>query len=154
MDGSTSHGSSTTHTTAELTHKRGRSRAERTRKRPSTVENPTVNLNSQGQVIGPHYTEFITFLGTIARTPTIVPLNYDDWRSVPMYYKEEAWKEIEEKLEQKLDEQPPDLRNDKSVQDDVFLQVMGPERNGRVRGAGKAIAPSHVGLARSNVMKT
>ncbi|KAJ4950116.1 hypothetical protein NE237_026948 [Protea cynaroides] len=60
---------------------------------------------------------------------------------------------IEEKLEQKLDEQPPDLRNDKSVQDDVFLQVMGPERNGRVRGAGKAIAPSNVGLAQSNVQK-
>ncbi|KAJ4977909.1 hypothetical protein NE237_008689 [Protea cynaroides] len=58
-----------------------------------------------------------------------------------------------EKLEQKLDEQPPNLRNDKSVQDDVFLQVMGPERNGRVRGAGKAVAPSDVGLARSNVQK-
>ncbi|KAJ4949965.1 hypothetical protein NE237_026797 [Protea cynaroides] len=104
MDGSTSHGSSTSQTTAELTHKRGRTRAERTRKRPSIVEIPTINLNSQG-------------------------------RSVPMYYKEEAWKEIEKKLEQKSDEQPPDLRNDKSVQDDVFLQVMGPERNGRVRGA-------------------
>ena len=52
-----------------------------------------------------------------------------------------------------MDEQPPDLRNDKSVQDDVFLQVMGPERNGRVRGAGKAVAPSDVGLARSNVQK-
>ncbi|KAJ4954383.1 hypothetical protein NE237_011166 [Protea cynaroides] len=153
MDGSTSHGSSTSHTTAELTHKRGRTRAERTRKRPSTVDIPTINLNSLGQVIGPHYTEFITFLGTIARTPTIVPLNYDDWRSVPMYYKEEAWKEIEEKLEQKLDEQPPDLRNDKSVQDDVFLQIMGPERNGCVLGAGKAIAPSNVGLAQSNVQK-
>ncbi|KAJ4970088.1 hypothetical protein NE237_003187 [Protea cynaroides] len=60
---------------------------------------------------------------------------------------------VAEKLEQKLDEQPPDLRNDKSVQDDVFLQVMGPERNGRVRGAGKAVAPSDVGLARSNVQK-
>ncbi|KAJ4975515.1 hypothetical protein NE237_000621 [Protea cynaroides] len=99
MDGSTSHGSSTSQTTAELTHKRGCTRAERTRKRPSTVEIPTINLNSQGQVIGPHYTEFITFLGTIARTPTIVPLNYDDWRSVPMYYKEEAWKEMEAKSE-------------------------------------------------------
>ncbi|KAJ4960921.1 hypothetical protein NE237_020831 [Protea cynaroides] len=30
---------------------------------------------------------------------------------------------------------------------------MGPERNGRVRGAGKAVAPSDVGLARSNVQK-
>ncbi|KAJ4955316.1 hypothetical protein NE237_012099 [Protea cynaroides] len=55
-----------------------------------------------------------------------------------------------EKLEQKLDEQPPDLRNDKFVQDDVFLQVMGPKRNGRVRGAGRAIAPSDVGLVRTN----
>ncbi|KAJ4970089.1 hypothetical protein NE237_003188 [Protea cynaroides] len=30
---------------------------------------------------------------------------------------------------------------------------MGPERNGRVRGASKAVAPSDIGLARSNVQK-
>ncbi|KAJ4957922.1 hypothetical protein NE237_025033 [Protea cynaroides] len=95
MDGIISHGSSTSHIAAEPMHKRGCTRAERTRKRPKTVEIPTVNINSKGQVIGPHYAEFITFLGTIARTPTIVPLNHDNWRSVPMYYKEEAMKEIE-----------------------------------------------------------
>ncbi|KAJ4974704.1 hypothetical protein NE237_007878 [Protea cynaroides] len=30
---------------------------------------------------------------------------------------------------------------------------MGPERNGRVRGVGRGIAPTDVGLARSNVQK-
>ncbi|KAJ4975670.1 hypothetical protein NE237_000776 [Protea cynaroides] len=58
--------------------------------------------------------------------------------------------EVMEKLEQKLDEQPPDSRNDKSVQDDVYMQVMGPERNGRVWGVGRVVAPSDVGLARTD----
>ncbi|KAJ4975777.1 hypothetical protein NE237_000883 [Protea cynaroides] len=106
----------------------------------------TVNVIDKGQVIGIHYVELETFLGTIARKPTILPLNVDDWMNVSAYYKELAWTQITEKLEEKLDEQPPELRDGKTVQDDVFLEVMGPESRGRVPGAGKGVSPRDYAL--------
>ncbi|KAJ4962900.1 hypothetical protein NE237_022839 [Protea cynaroides] len=95
MDGNTSHEPSTSHTVAEPTCKRERTRVVRTNHRPTIVEISTVNVNHLGQVFGPHSTEFSTFLGTIARTLTTLSLNFDDWRLVPRYYKEETLIEIE-----------------------------------------------------------
>ncbi|KAJ4951585.1 hypothetical protein NE237_028417 [Protea cynaroides] len=287
--GSTSHGPSTSQTSTEPRRKRGCTRAIRTNNRSGADQILTVNVNHLGQVFGPHRTELSTYLGTLARNPTRIPLNFDDWRKVPINYKEQAWNsvlekfnfdgngkrqilkmlghtwrdykwdlrkrtierfpnlkdaprpispieipedqwkslidrwtshewmakaqknkqcrekqnlphtagrtsfpqvsylmsnemldgrepsrlelfkkthkrkdgscevqaamEVIEKLEEKLDEQPPQLRDNKSVQDDIFVQVMGPESRNHVCGTGRGVSPCDLGLTQRNLQK-
>ncbi|KAJ4971533.1 hypothetical protein NE237_004632 [Protea cynaroides] len=52
----------------------------------------------------------------------------------------------EDKLEDKLNKQPPKLKDNKSVQDDIFVQVMILESRGHVCSAGIGGTPSGLGL--------
>ncbi|KAJ4970984.1 hypothetical protein NE237_004083 [Protea cynaroides] len=152
MEGSTSHGPSTSQTSIELRHRRGHIEALRTNRREDPNQIPTVNVNHHGQVFGLHLIKLLTFLGSLARTLDTIPLNFDDWRKVPIYYKELAWKDIlVGKVGGELDEQLADLRDDTSVQNEIFVQVMGPELHGRIHSAGVGVSPRYLGLTQRNL---
>ncbi|KAL2933365.1 Phosphomethylpyrimidine synthase [Bienertia sinuspersici] len=51
-------------------------------------ERPVMILNSHGQPIGPTkklVSEYSLFLGTLARNPEFLPLNYCDWHNIPYH---------------------------------------------------------------------
>ncbi|XP_043720971.1 uncharacterized protein LOC122668476 [Telopea speciosissima] len=45
-------------------------------------------------IVGDYGAEFFTFCGTLARSPTLLPLDYHDWRVILKHYKEDTWNRI------------------------------------------------------------
>ncbi|KAL2900070.1 Threonine--tRNA ligase [Bienertia sinuspersici] len=63
-------------------------------------ERPVIILNSYGQPVGPTkklVSEYSLFLGTLARNPEYLPLNYCDWPSVPDNAKDQVWDYVQRK---------------------------------------------------------
>ncbi|KAL2933484.1 Ubiquitin-like modifier-activating enzyme ATG7 [Bienertia sinuspersici] len=61
-------------------------------------ERPLLILNSYGQPIGPTkqlLSEYSLFLGTLARNPEFLPLNYCDWPSIPDHDKDKVWEYVQ-----------------------------------------------------------
>ncbi|CAE5960370.1 unnamed protein product [Arabidopsis arenosa] len=55
-----------------------------------------VDFNRRGQVIKDSGGLFGSWLGSLSNDLNILPINYTDWRTVPNYRKEMAWKVIQE----------------------------------------------------------
>ncbi|KAL2941264.1 hypothetical protein RDABS01_029614 [Bienertia sinuspersici] len=63
-------------------------------------ERPVIILNSYGQPVGPTkklVSEYSLFLGTLARNPEYLLLNYCDWPSVPDNAKDQVWDYVQRK---------------------------------------------------------
>ncbi|KAL2900970.1 Solute carrier family 12 member 7 [Bienertia sinuspersici] len=61
-------------------------------------ERPVMILNSHGQPIGPTkklVSEYSLFLGTLARNPEFLPLNYCDWPNIPDHDKDKVWEYVQ-----------------------------------------------------------
>ncbi|KAG7542393.1 Transposase-associated domain [Arabidopsis thaliana x Arabidopsis arenosa] len=57
-----------------------------------------VDFNRRGQVIKDSGGLFGSWLGSLSNDLNILPINYTDWRKVPNYRKEMAWKVIQKKF--------------------------------------------------------
>ncbi|KAL2934154.1 Transcription initiation factor IIB [Bienertia sinuspersici] len=71
-------------------------------------ERPLLILNSYGQPIGPTkqlLSEYSLFLGTLARNPEFLPLNYCDWPSIPDHDKDKVWEYVQT-YEERLKKRP------------------------------------------------
>ncbi|XP_043696747.1 uncharacterized protein LOC122647391 [Telopea speciosissima] len=240
--------------------KRGHTRAFHVYNRPST-DKKDMRINDFDVIVGDYGAEFATFCGTLARTPTLLPLDYHDWRLIPKHYKEDTWDRIKEKynvsdsaqhvvlmrighswrdykgelkkmteekypnlliaprpmnpveipqtqweyllgrwtssqwqdkskknkesrskqtmshtmaeelctcgedmrlktrmartfrnkIDEKLEEQPPEMREMKPVQDKAFVAVVGPDSSGRVFGQGFGVKPTTFGTTPRNI---
>ncbi|XP_043725772.1 uncharacterized protein LOC122672349 [Telopea speciosissima] len=84
--------------------KRGRTRGLSINARTSSNKKD-LELDKHDIVVGANAAEASTYSGLLARIPTLLPLNYPDWRKVPNHHKEEAWKKIEEKFNVSKDAQ-------------------------------------------------
>ncbi|MQL85628.1 hypothetical protein Taro_018163 [Colocasia esculenta] len=51
----------------------------------------TIDVNGLGQPIGPNTRKLASYLGTIARNPQKAPLTWEDWRKMPIEYKNHMW---------------------------------------------------------------
>ncbi|XXG47816.1 hypothetical protein AAC387_Pa02g2393 [Persea americana] len=69
-------------------------------------ERVVLRLNKFGQPIGANGRLLSSFLGIIARDGQKAPINYFDWRKMPMERKMDMWRAILSKFEIATDEQP------------------------------------------------
>ncbi|KAF5184777.1 hypothetical protein FRX31_025636, partial [Thalictrum thalictroides] len=117
-------------------------------KKPRGLTNPThvldnsckikIIFNGRGQPVGETSVSFSTELGNFARD--MVPLNFDDWRTILM-----------KKIQEIKDSTPP-VDSSQTIANDILSKVLGPERNGHVRGAGSGVTPSKLGMVSQNTL--
>ncbi|KAJ4971130.1 hypothetical protein NE237_004229 [Protea cynaroides] len=58
-----------------------------------------VELNHLGQGVGKEASQMASWMGTRVRTPSLLPVNYPDWRGVPKRHKDDVFKEVLQKYE-------------------------------------------------------
>ncbi|XP_043710208.1 uncharacterized protein LOC122659125 [Telopea speciosissima] len=89
---------------SSTSRKRGRTRGLSINSRTGSNKKD-LELDKHDIVVGANAAEASTYSGLLARMPTLLPLNYPDWRKVPNHHKEDAWKKIEEKFNVSKDAQ-------------------------------------------------
>ncbi|KAL3814528.1 hypothetical protein ACJIZ3_015796 [Penstemon smallii] len=57
-----------------------------------------VVTDEQGNPVGPESRKLITYLGVLARNGNLAPLNYLDWRAVPLENKEIMWQKVQSRF--------------------------------------------------------
>ncbi|KAK6794386.1 hypothetical protein RDI58_007839 [Solanum bulbocastanum] len=104
-----------------------------------------VPFNSRNQSIGKEGRKLASFLGIIARTPHLTPLNANDWRVFDDEEKTKLVEFVKDMMKEKLsngeilEEQSHDSV---AWEGDVYSQVLGKEKSGYVRGLGLGPTPS------------
>ncbi|XXG69354.1 hypothetical protein AAC387_Pa06g2244 [Persea americana] len=91
-------------------------------------ERVALRLNEFGQPIGANGCLLSSFLGIIARDGQKAPINYFDWRKMPMERKMDIWRAVLSKFEIATDEQPrgtkDGMERSKSNAENRALQTM------------------------------
>ncbi|XP_065636450.1 uncharacterized protein LOC111991432 isoform X2 [Quercus suber] len=54
-----------------------------------------LEINKVGQPVGKNAGSFSRWLGTVARTPDMCPINYCSWQKMPLQYKNRCWEAIQ-----------------------------------------------------------
>ncbi|KAH0730023.1 hypothetical protein KY289_001211 [Solanum tuberosum] len=104
-----------------------------------------VPFNSRNQSIGKEGRKLASFLGIVARTPDLTPLNANDWRVFDDEEKTKLVEFVKDMMKEKLsngeilEEQSHDSV---AWEGDVYSQVLGKEKSGYVRGLGLGPTPS------------
>ncbi|MQL80983.1 hypothetical protein Taro_013444 [Colocasia esculenta] len=102
----------------------------------------TVDVNDLGQPVGPNTRKLASYLGTIARNPQKAPLTWEDWRKMPIEYKNHMWDLVKSMLHE--ESSPEENTSPRSMKDDLLSQVLGKDKPGRIRMLGLGPTPSSV----------
>ncbi|KAH0764325.1 hypothetical protein KY285_000196 [Solanum tuberosum] len=104
-----------------------------------------VPFNSRNQSIGKEGRKLASFLGIIARTPDLTPLNANDWRVFDDEEKTTLVEFVKDMMKEKLsNNEILEEQSHDSVawEGDVYSQVLGKEKSGYVHGLGLGPTPS------------
>ncbi|MQL84824.1 hypothetical protein Taro_017338, partial [Colocasia esculenta] len=102
-----------------------------------------VQINELGQPVGEGGHSLKLFLGTIVRLGDKMSIDAPTWRTMSATHKDDVWEYVQTKLQEVKITQPSSSSSSSIASaDDIYSQVFGKERPGRVRRVGTGLTPT------------